>query len=78
MFFQPKCSIFNRPVFTLNHLNISTVNQSKYLGIIISENNCAPDSINSINGNSIPLMVKNSFLFCKLKKIRNCINKFNS
>ena len=34
---------FNKPVFTLNHLNIPTVNQSKYLGIIISENNCAPD-----------------------------------
>ena len=33
----------NRPVFTLNHLNIPTVNQSKYIGIIISENNCAPD-----------------------------------
>ena len=29
--------------FTLNHLNIPTVNQLKYLGIIISENNCAPD-----------------------------------
>ena len=41
--FKPKCSIFNRPVFTLNHLNILTVNQSNYLGIIISENNCAPD-----------------------------------
>ena len=41
--FKPKCSIFNRPIFTLNHLNIPTVNQSKYLGIIISENNCAPD-----------------------------------
>ena len=41
--FKPRCSIFNRPVFTLNHLNIPTVNQSKYLGIIISENNCAPD-----------------------------------
>ena len=41
--FKPKCSIFNRPVFTLNHLNIPTVNQSKYLGIIFSENNCAPD-----------------------------------
>ena len=35
--------LINRPVFTLNHLNILTVNQSKYLGIIISENNCAPD-----------------------------------
>ena len=35
--------VFNRPVFTLNHLNIPTVNQSKYLGFIISENNCAPD-----------------------------------
>ena len=41
--YKPKCSIFNKPVFTLNHLNIPTVNQSKYLGIIISENNCAPD-----------------------------------
>ena len=41
--FKPKCSMFNRPVLTLNNLNISTVNQSKYLGIIISENNCAPD-----------------------------------
>ena len=41
--FKPKCSIFNRPVFTLNHLNILTVNQSKYLGIIISEKNCASD-----------------------------------
>ena len=40
---KPKCSIFSRPVFTLNHLNIFTVNQSKYIGIIISENNCAPD-----------------------------------
>ena len=38
--FKPNCSIFNRPVFTLNHLNIPTVNQSKYLGIIISKNNC--------------------------------------
>ena len=35
--------LINRPVFTLNHLIIPTVNQSKYLGIIISENNCAPD-----------------------------------
>ena len=41
--FKPKCSIFNRPVFTLNHLIIPTVNQSKDLGTIISENNCAPD-----------------------------------
>ena len=41
--YLPKCSIFNRPVFTLNHLNIPTVNQSKYPGIIVSENNCAPD-----------------------------------
>ena len=41
--FNPKCSIFNRPVFTLNHLIIPTVNQSKYLGIIISEHNCAAD-----------------------------------
>ena len=30
-------------VSTSNHLNIPTVNQSKYLGIIISENNCAPN-----------------------------------
>ena len=41
--FKPKCSIFNRPGFKLNHLNIPTVNQSKYLGIIICENNCAPN-----------------------------------
>ena len=41
--FKPKCSIFNRSVFTLNHLNIPTANQSKCPGIIISENNCAPD-----------------------------------
>ena len=41
--FKPKCSIFNRPVFTLNHLNIPTVNRSQYLGIIISYNDCAPD-----------------------------------
>ena len=41
--FKPKCYIFNRPVFILNHLNIPTVNQSKYLGIIFSENNCASD-----------------------------------
>ena len=41
--FTPKCSISNRPVFTLNHLNIPTVNQSKYLENINSENNCAPD-----------------------------------
>ena len=39
--FKPKCSIFNRPVFT--YLNIPTVNQSKSLGNIISENNCALD-----------------------------------
>ena len=36
-------NIFNRTVLTWNHLNISTVSQSKYLGIIISVNNCAPD-----------------------------------
>ena len=36
--FKPKCSIYNKPVFTLNHLNIPTVNQSKYL---FSKNNCA-------------------------------------
>ena len=41
--FKPKCSVFNRSVYTLNQLNIPTVNQSKYFGIIISENNCAPD-----------------------------------
>ena len=41
--FKPKCSIFNRLLFTLNHLNIPTVIQSKYLGIIFSENICAPD-----------------------------------
>ena len=41
--FKPKCSIFNRTVFTLSHLNISTVNQWKDLLIIISENNCALD-----------------------------------
>ena len=41
--FKPKCSIFSRPVFTLNHLNISTVSQSKYLGIIFTENICAPN-----------------------------------
>ena len=40
---KSKCSIFNKPVFTLNHLNIPTVNQSKYLGIIINQNNCALD-----------------------------------
>ena len=31
------------PVFALNRLNIPTVNQSKHLGIIISEKKCAPD-----------------------------------
>ena len=31
------------PVFTLNRLNIPTVNQSKHSGIIISEKKCAPD-----------------------------------
>ena len=41
--FKHKCSIFNRPVFTLNHLDVPTVNQSKYLGIIIRENICVPD-----------------------------------
>ena len=35
--FKPKCSTFNRPTFTLNHLNIPNVNQSKYLGIVINE-----------------------------------------
>ena len=34
---------FNRPTFTLNHLNIPNVNLSKYLGIVISETNCNPD-----------------------------------
>ena len=34
---------FNRPTFTLNHLNIPNVNQSKYLGIVINETNCNPD-----------------------------------
>ena len=41
--FRPKCSTFNRPTFTLNHLNILNVNQSKYLGIVINETNCNPD-----------------------------------
>ena len=41
--FKPICSLFNRPVFTLNHLNIPTVNQSNYFGYIINENDCAPD-----------------------------------
>ena len=41
--YEPNCSIFNRPVFTLNNFNIPSVNQLKYLGIIIGENNCAPD-----------------------------------
>ena len=41
--FKPKCSTFNRPTFTLNHLNIPNVNQSKYLGIVIMEANCNPD-----------------------------------
>ena len=27
----------------LDHFNIPSANQSKYLGFIISENNCAPD-----------------------------------
>ena len=31
--FKPKCSTFNRPTFSLNHLNFPNVNQSKYLGI---------------------------------------------
>ena len=41
--FKPKCSTFNRPNFTLNHLNMPNVNQSKYLGIVINETNCNPD-----------------------------------
>ena len=41
--FKPKCSTFNRPTFTLNHLNILNVNQSKNLGIVINETNCNPD-----------------------------------
>ena len=41
--FKPKCSTFNRPTFTWNHLNILNVNQSKYLGIVINETNCNPD-----------------------------------
>ena len=41
--FKPKCSTFNRPTFTLNHLNIPNVNQSKNLGIVINETNCNPD-----------------------------------
>ena len=34
--------LFNK-LYLLNHLNVPTVNQLKYLGIIISENNCVPD-----------------------------------
>ena len=41
--FKLKCSTFNRPTFTLNHLNIPNVNQSKNLGIVINETNCNPD-----------------------------------
>ena len=41
--FKPKCSTFNRPTFTLNHLKIPNVNQSKYLGIVINKTNCNPD-----------------------------------
>ena len=42
--FKPKCYTFNRPTFTLNHLNIPNVNnQSKYLGIVINGTNCNPD-----------------------------------
>ena len=37
--FKPKCSTFNRPTFTLNHLKIPNVNQSKYHGIVINETN---------------------------------------
>ena len=37
------CSTVNRATFTLNHLNIPNVNQSKYLGIVINETNCNPD-----------------------------------
>ena len=33
--FKPKCSTYNRLTFTLNHLNIPNVNQSKYLGNVI-------------------------------------------
>ena len=43
LFFQPKCSKFHKPVFTLTYFNIPTVNQWKYIRIIISENSCAPD-----------------------------------
>ena len=43
LFFKLKCSSFNRPTFTLNHLNIPNVSQSKYLGIVINETNCNPD-----------------------------------
>ena len=43
LYFKPKCSTFNRPTFTLNHLNSPNVNQSKYLGIVINEVNCNPD-----------------------------------
>ena len=41
--FKPKCSIFNKPAFSMSYLNISTVNQIKYLENIISENNFVPD-----------------------------------
>ena len=41
--FKPKCSISNRPVFTLNQSINQSINQSKYPGIIIGENNCVPD-----------------------------------
>ena len=41
--FKSKSSIFNRPTFNLNHLNILNNNQSKYLSIAIDETNCNPD-----------------------------------
>ena len=41
--FKSKCSTFNRPTFTLDHLNIPKVNQSTNFGIVIDETNCNPD-----------------------------------
>ena len=36
---KSKYFIFNRPTFTMNHLNIPNVHQSKYLDIVINETN---------------------------------------
>ena len=79
--FKPKCSTFNRPTFTLNHLNIPNVNQSKYLGIVINETNCNPNlkrQMCKLYANILPYGAKetiNKFQILHLTMDGECIPK---